>query len=70
MKEKILTSRETEVMDLLVRGFSNPMIAEKLCISTHTTKAHISSIYEKLNVSNRIQAVVKYLKGNQLETSE
>ena len=62
MERNILTPRELEVMDLLIYGYNNSIIAEKLCITTHTTKAHISSIYEKLNVSNRVQATVKYLK--------
>lgn len=62
-KNKILTKRERDVMDLLISGYNNSKISEKLCISVHTTKAHISSIYEKLNVSNRVQATVKYLKG-------
>ncbi len=70
MKENRLTSREIEVMNLLIFGNSNPTISKKLCISIHTTKAHISSIYEKLGVSNRVQAAVKYLKENLQKTSE
>ena len=62
MNKNELTPRELEVLDLLIYGYNNSKISEKLCISTHTTKAHISSIYEKLNVSNRVQATVKYLK--------
>ena len=64
MKKNELTPRELEVLALLTDGYNNSKISEKLCISTHTTKAHISSIYEKLNVSNRVQATVKYLKDN------
>ena len=66
MKKNVLTPRELEVLDLLLYGYNNSKIAEKLCISTHTTKAHISSIYEKLNVTNRVQAIVKCLKENLL----
>ena len=62
-KKNLLTKRELEVMNLLINGYNNSTISEKLCISKHTTKAHISSIYEKLNVKNRVQATVKYLKG-------
>lgn len=61
MKTNELTLRELEVLDLLIYGYNNAEIAEKLCVSIHTIKAHISSIYEKLNVSNRVQAAVKYL---------
>ena len=64
MKTKTLTKRELEVMKLIIQGYHNSKISEKLFISEHTTKAHISSIYEKLNVSNRVQAIVKYLKEN------
>ena len=64
MKRNTLTSRELEVMNLLIKGYHNPKISELLCISEHTTKAHISSIYEKLQVSNRIQAILKFLNEN------
>ena len=70
MKRNELTQRELEVMDLLIYGYNNSKIAEKLCISTHTTKAHISSIYEKLHVSNRVQAVVKYLEEKHLKEQQ
>ena len=62
-KESTLTKRELEVIELLLEGFSNPDISEKLCISHHTTKVHISSIYRKLQVSNRVQAIVKFLRN-------
>ena len=64
MKKDLLTPREIEVMELLIAGYHNPEISEKLVISTHTTKAHISSIIKKLKVTNRVQATVKYLQGN------
>ena len=69
MEENILTSREIEVMNLLIYGYNNSEIAENLCISVHTAKAHISSIYEKLNVKNRVQAIVKCLKENLIKIS-
>jgi len=52
-----LTTRESEVLGLLGRGLSNKMIARELHISEHTVKFHISSIYSKLGVSNRAEAV-------------
>lgn len=58
----IFTQREMEVLTNLAKGKSNNEIAENLTITSHTVKAHIASIYEKLNVSNRVQATVKYLK--------
>lgn len=63
-KNSILTPRELEVMNLVIKGYHNPKISEILCISEHTTKAHLSSIYEKLNVTNRIQAIIMYIKEN------
>lgn len=64
MKKDTLTPRELEVLNLVIKGYHNPKISEILCISEHTTKAHLASIFEKLNVTNRIQAVIKYLKNN------
>ncbi len=52
-----LTARESEVLDLLGHGLSNKMIARQLHISEHTVKFHISSLYSKLGVSNRAEAV-------------
>ncbi len=52
-----LTAREREVLDLLGRGLSNRLIAQELHISEHTVKFHISSLYAKLEVGNRAEAV-------------
>jgi DNA-binding NarL/FixJ family response regulator len=52
-----LTARESEVLDLLGHGLSNKMIARELHISEHTVKFHISTLYSKLGVSNRAEAV-------------
>lgn len=60
-----LTEREAEVMNLLASGLNNQEISEQLCISTHTTKAHVSNIYKKLGVTNRVLAV-KQIIANML----
>lgn len=54
-----LTQRELEVLSQLVSGLKDRDIAEALTISEHTVKTHIKSIYRKLKVSTRAQAVVK-----------
>ncbi len=54
-----LTARELEVLRLIAQGLSNPDIAERLIVSTGTIKAHTSSIYSKLAVTNRVQALDK-----------
>ena len=52
-----LTARESQVLGLLGGGLSNKMIARELHISEHTVKFHISSLYSKLGVGNRAEAV-------------
>jgi len=58
-----LTERETEVLGLLSNGLANKQIAVALGISEHTVKFHVSSIYQKLNVTNRTEAVRAGLRG-------
>ena len=58
-----LTDRESEVLGLLARGLANKQIALALGISEHTVKFHVSSIYAKLNVTNRTEAVREGLRG-------
>jgi LuxR family transcriptional regulator, maltose regulon positive regulatory protein len=52
-----LTEREREVLALLARGASNQDIAEQLVITIDTVKRHVTHIYSKLGVNNRVQAV-------------
>lgn len=58
-----LTERELEVIGLLSKGLANKQIALTLGISEHTVKFHVSSIYTKLNVTNRTEAVREGLRG-------
>ncbi|MFE4106165.1 response regulator [Almyronema epifaneia] len=57
-----LTEREQEVLHWLVQGASNDAIAKRLHITVATVKAHLTGIFEKLEVSSRTQAIVKALK--------
>ena len=61
-KHSNLTQREYEVLKLVVEGKSNNEIAEALTISSHTAKAHVCNIIQKLVVDDRTQAAVKALK--------
>jgi NarL family two-component system response regulator LiaR len=58
----ILTERESEVLRLVALGMSNKDIAEKLFLSERTIKAHLTNIFNKLNVASRSEAIVKGLQ--------
>lgn len=52
-----LSSREVDVFELLLTGLTNKEISEKLFISEHTVKNHITRIFQKMNVTDRVQAI-------------
>ena len=54
-----LTARELEVLRLVCQGLSNAEIAERLVITLNTVKRHNNSLFGKLGVSNRAQAIVR-----------
>ncbi|ELR63518.1 Transcriptional regulator CsgD for 2nd curli operon [Photobacterium marinum] len=59
-----LTTREKEILQLLVMGASNNEIAESLFVSENTVKTHLYNVFKKINVKNRMQAFM-WAKNNQ-----
>ncbi len=59
-----LTQREKEVLSLVAKGASNHDIAEKLFLKEVTVKTHLNSVFKKLKVSNRTQAVLLGMQMN------
>ncbi|MCX7820318.1 MAG: response regulator transcription factor [Brevinematales bacterium] len=55
IKNYKIGKRETEIINMIIQGLDNKEIADKLFISESTVRNHISNIYRKLNVSNRIE---------------
>ena len=66
--ENGLTDREKSVLFYLAQGLTNEEISRKLHISVHTVKAHLEAIYEKFNVVNRVQAVMKGVNLNLIDS--
>ena len=54
----LLTSKEKEVLQMVAKGESNKQIAEKMFVKEVTVKTHLNSIFKKLKVANRTQAVL------------
>lgn len=57
-----LTPREVEIMNLVIRGIQNKEIAYYLSIKNRTVEFHITNIFDKLEVSTRVEAVNKWIK--------
>jgi two-component system, NarL family, response regulator YdfI len=57
-----LSDRELEVLELFVEGLSNKLVAHRLSISEHTVKTHVASIFAKLGVSSRTEAVSQSIR--------
>jgi DNA-binding NarL/FixJ family response regulator len=60
---ELLTQRETQILEYVVKGFSYKMIAAELDISVETIRSHIKKIYKKLHVNSATEAIYKYNQG-------
>ena len=66
MSKGILTKREREVFELLIKNYTTKELAEKLGISEKTVRNHISNVMQKLGVKGRSSAVIELLKLNEI----
>lgn len=62
MKKKILTDREQEVFELLIKNKTTTEIAKLLHISEKTVRNHVSNAIQKLGVKGRAQAIIELIK--------
>ena len=66
MLKGILTKREHEIFELLIKNKSTKDIAKDLNISEKTIRNHISNVMQKLGVKDRTQAVIELIKLNEI----
>jgi DNA-binding NarL/FixJ family response regulator len=59
-----LSKRELEVLRLVASGMTNKQIAIELCVTERTVRSHLENILRKMNVNNRVEAVMKALKDD------
>ena len=68
--EKLLTSREEQVVALVADGLSNRSVATELGLSEHTVKKYLFRIFEKLGISNRVELVLYAVQHGSMQQSE
>ena len=69
MVSTVLTKREKQIITYLSEGASNQQIAEKLFVSENTVKTHLHNIFKKIDVKNRVQALI-WAKDNIFPSSQ
>ena len=67
LKHKILTNREQEIFEKLIKNESTKMIAQDLKISEKTVRNHISNAMQKLGVNGRASAVVELIRLKEID---
>jgi DNA-binding CsgD family transcriptional regulator len=65
-----LSPRETQVLEMASSGLTNAQIAAQLDVSVHVVKFHLAGIYRKLEVANRTEAAVTYLRRHPVEAEQ
>lgn len=65
-KDYDLTTREKDILELIVQGLNNNEIADKLFISIHTVKSHVENIFRKTKVSRRTSLLNKINEFNKI----
>jgi DNA-binding NarL/FixJ family response regulator len=65
-----LSSRELEVLELAAQGASNKIISKALLLSTRTVEAHMRTIFDKLGVSSRTEAVIYAVRHGWIQLSD
>lgn len=63
-KKTVLTNRQTEIVELVVKGFSYQEVANKCFISINTVRSHIRQIYEVLQINGKADLIREYLSNN------
>jgi len=66
----LLTERETVVLKMAAKGMSNSEIAEELCLSVRTIESHLGSIFNKLGVGSRTEAVIEAMRRGRFTLEE
>lgn len=64
-RDDLLTSRELEVAELAARGRTNREIADTLCVSPLTVKAHLANIFSKLGIHGRVELAAWFLSDRE-----
>ena len=67
LKHKILTNREQEIFEKLIKNENSKMIAQELKISEKTVRNHISNAMQKLGVNGRASAVVELIRLKEID---
>ena len=69
-RSETLTQRELDILKLVTKGLSNKEIADELSLSARTVQRHLESIFTKLQVGSRTEAVVRALKEGWITLSD